>query len=505
MSSKLSLVNFQSKEIDISIKKPEELEYMEDTQKKQLGEKRIGFLISDERTPSDKEATFICDILDSDVKKGEFVGIDFKNSVIISKISKLKFYNPKYANSDFLFFNLRDKKEIRDLSIVRNNTFLLGELNFLGSLKKGTVESLLFPPLPGSIVRKLTPDELNYFIGFVEDGLSIGNLIPNNIEVKLSIEKLIKNHFAILAMTGAGKTNLTKILISEFAKTNGNYSVLIFDFHGEYGNLKELFPDRTYAVPAEKIKISCQNLNEGFIRKLDPNITDAQLRAYSLAFRSLKKEKPNFNLDDLLKKIEHSRSKTIKDVTAEPLLSRLERIKNLNIFLEVDFPNIKEFLKPSKIYLINLMKVTSLFKKQLIVHYILERLFNFKVSDTNNPHVVIILEEVHNLAPSSVGQESGISKEIISKIAREGRKFGISLGIISQRPVNIDTTLLSQCNTNFFLRITNPYDLEQIGKSSENITKEFLDQIPDLKVGTCLLVGQVVNYPIYAKTRKANK
>lgn len=505
MSSTLPLARFTSENIGVPVEKSEELGYVKDFQEKHLKDNRIGFLISDEKTPSDKEAIFICDALDLDVRKGEFVGIDFKDSVIISKISRLKFYNPKYANSDFLFFNLRDKKEIRNLSSVKDNTFLLGELSLLGALNRETVESLLFPPPPGSVVRKITNDELNRFIGFYEEGLSIGQLIPNNIDVKLNIEKLIKNHFAILAMTGAGKTNLTKILISELAKNNKNYGVLIFDFHGEYGSLKELFPDITYTIPAEEIKISCQHLNEDFIRKIDPNITDAQLRAYSLAFKSLKKEKVDFNLDDILNKIEKSRSKTIKDITAEPLLSRLERIKKLNMFLEMDFPNIREFLKPSKIYLINMLKITSLLKKQAIVYHILEKLFNFKVSDNTYPHTVIILEEVHNLAPSSASQESSISKGIISKIAREGRKFGISLGIISQRPVNIDTTLLSQCNTNFFLRITNPYDLEQIGKASENITKEFLDQIPDLKVGTCLLVGQAVNYPIYVKTKEITK
>ncbi len=77
MSSNLPLARFTPEQIGVPVEKPEELGHVKDFQEKHLKDNRIGFLISDEKTPSDKEAIFICDALDLDVRKGEFVGIDF--------------------------------------------------------------------------------------------------------------------------------------------------------------------------------------------------------------------------------------------------------------------------------------------------------------------------------------------------------------------------------------------------------------------------------------------
>ena len=92
-------------------------------------------------------------------------------------------------------------------------------------------------------------------------------------------------------------------------------------------------------------------------------------------------------------------------------------------------------------------------------------------------------------------------KSIIQKIAREGRKFHASLCLISQRPIQLSTTALSQCNTHIILRVTNPYDLEHIGKSSEGLTRDVMDTISSLRVGEALIVGEAVNYPLFVRVR----
>ncbi|MEM4714066.1 MAG: hypothetical protein QXQ79_00790, partial [Candidatus Nanoarchaeia archaeon] len=69
-------------------------------------------------------------------------------------------------------------------------------------------------------------------------------------------------------------------------------------------------------------------------------------------------------------------------------------------------------------------------------------------------------------------------------------------------PVQLSTAALSQCNTFIFFTITNPYDLDHIGKSSEAITKQCLDIISDLKVGEALIVGEATNHPLFFKVRK---
>ncbi len=104
--------------------------------------------------------------------------------------------------------------------------------------------------------------------------------------------------------------------------------------------------------------------------------------------------------------------------------------------------------------------------------------------------------------PEMAKAETAISRSIIRTIAREGRKFGASLCLVSQRPVQLDTTALSQCNTHIILRITNPYDLKHIGESSEGLDSKSLDMITSLRVGEALIVGEATHYPVFFKVRQ---
>jgi DNA helicase HerA-like ATPase len=91
---------------------------------------------------------------------------------------------------------------------------------------------------------------------------------------------------------------------------------------------------------------------------------------------------------------------------------------------------------------------------------------------------------------------------MIETIAREGRKFCASLILISQRPVRLSTTVLSQCNTHVIMRVTNPYDLQHIGESSEGIDRSSLDTISSLRPGEALIVGSAVNFPVFMRVRE---
>ncbi len=98
--------------------------------------------------------------------------------------------------------------------------------------------------------------------------------------------------------------------------------------------------------------------------------------------------------------------------------------------------------------------------------------------------------------------ELAISRPIIETIAREGRKFFTSLVLISQRPVKMSTTALSQCNTHIIMKVLNPYDLDFIGRSSEGIDRSTLSAITALGVGEAVIVGNAVNHPIFIKIRQ---
>ena len=187
--------------------------------------------------------------------------------------------------------------------------------------------------------------------------------------------------------------------------------------------------------------------------------------------------------------------------TKEVLVSSLEDLLYTGVFGAADYPSLDDVAKQGKLSVIDLSETTSLRKKQMIVSYLASKLFHARRHGMIPPFV-LVLEEAHQYIPEGSKKEEALARGIMQTIAREGRKFGASLCLVSQRPIQLSTTVLSQCNTHIILRITNPYDLDHIGRSSEGLNRAVLDQISSLRVGTALIVGEAVNHPLFVSIRK---
>jgi len=160
----------------------------------------------------------------------------------------------------------------------------------------------------------------------------------------------------------------------------------------------------------------------------------------------------------------------------------------------------KSIVKPGKITLIDLSDFISLKKKQIVVAHLASELL-YRRRRNEIPPVLLVLEEAHQFCPES-RHELALPKSRIETIAREGRKFHMLLCLISQRPVKLSTTVLSQCSNQAILRCTNPYDLDHIGKSSEGIDRSSLDAITTLEIGESLFIGETVSVPTFVKIRQ---
>ena len=200
-------------------------------------------------------------------------------------------------------------------------------------------------------------------------------------------------------------------------------------------------------------------------------------------------------------KAEIMKDEEIKEATSKVLLSWISNLEELNLFDKVDYPSVSDLVEPGKLTVIDMSDLIDMKKKQIIVSYFARKMFSERRRKRLPPYLMV-LEEAHQFIPEGHSQERSISKGIMQTIAREGRKFGSSLCIISQRPIQLDTTTLSQCGTKLILRVTNPYDLDHIGKSAEGLDKRSLDMITSLRVGEGLVVGEAVNYPLFFKVRK---
>jgi len=121
-----------------------------------------------------------------------------------------------------------------------------------------------------------------------------------------------------------------------------------------------------------------------------------------------------------------------------------------------------------------------------------------EISDVSNPirPVFTVLEEGHIFTPS---QGSSVAEPVVRKIAAEGRKFGIGLGIISQRPSKLDSDVTSQCNTIATMRIKNPDDQAFIRQTSEMLSEHDIEELPALSTGEALVTGEAIRAPLLVK------
>jgi DNA helicase HerA-like ATPase len=112
--------------------------------------------------------------------------------------------------------------------------------------------------------------------------------------------------------------------------------------------------------------------------------------------------------------------------------------------------------------------------------------------------VFFILEEAHNFVPGGQGAKSQAA-HIIKRIASEGRKFGLFLILVTQRPYKIHGDTLSQCNSQIIMRLTNPQDQLAVKQSSEGISEGLLADLPGLNVGEAVILGPIVRVPVMVR------
>jgi len=116
---------------------------------------------------------------------------------------------------------------------------------------------------------------------------------------------------------------------------------------------------------------------------------------------------------------------------------------------------------------------------------------------------LLLLEEAHNFAPAKADTPAE-QRAVTStrQIAQEGRKFGVGLILISQRPSRLDETTLSQCNSFIIMRMVNPADQNFVRKVIESLGEDEARMLPDLDVGEALLSGQLINFPVLVRIKE---
>lgn len=344
------------------------------------------------------------------------------------------------------------------------------------------------------------------------DNIYIGLLDGCNIPVYLDLNKTIGKHVSVLAMTGAGKSYTVGVILEELLKND--VPVVIIDPHGEYSSLRYENDDydamllygvkpRSYAKEiteyttniitnsnARKLTLRSRFALEELSEIMPVKLGDKQKLILYNALRRL--EHQEYTMQDLINAVRLERGREKWKV-----INALEALRNSGIFEGKPIAE-KEIVKNGHVSIIDLKGAEPQIQ-QLVVAKISKDLFNSIKLGHIQPFFFLI-EEAHNFCPER-GFGDTLSSQIIRTIASEGRKFGLHLCVVSQRPARVDKNVISQCNTQIILKVTNPNDLRAIGQSIEGFTSGMENEIKQLSIGQALIVGECVEQPITVNIR----
>ncbi len=395
------------------------------------------------------------------------------------------------------------------------------------------------PPHVGTPIMLAEDEYLSMVLSRVQPGevgaATIGWLLSRargEVPIAIDVGAVASTHLAIIASTGAGKSYTASVLIEEMLKPNNRAAVLVIDPHGEYDTLAELAnhkalgskryrPEARIYRPGD-VKIRVGALEQGDLRYLLPNVSERMSyvlgRAYRRAqqmsrSRSQQEDRWTLNeLDEAIQREGENEEDSFDRGSANALLWRLRstiKTGRDQIFDDQEQTPLDELFRPGRCTVMQLSQVEAR-QQQVIVAALLRRIFNARLRTKNNsvdagddyylPYpVFILIEEAHNFAPAGADI---VTTGILKKILAEGRKFGVGVGLISQRPGKLDPDVLSQCNTQFLLRIVNPVDQARVRESVESVGRDLLNELPALTKGQAIISGMAVNTPVLCHIRR---
>lgn len=433
-------------------------------------------------------------------------------------------------------------EKIRRLGDSRD-VYVKGRIQILGEIE--TLEIPRTPPPPGTEVLEAGVDDLkNVFGPCGKQWIPVGTLIAHpEVEVYVNLNKIVSRHLAILAITGAGKSNTVAVLTEGILARKG--AVVIFDMHGEYtslnfknGRVNRIEPkiNPSYMYVAELLTL--MNINPAMAFKQAAYFRRVYNRARSLVkhyfnvertvkglveclFEAIREyeeaarpylEKKGRNSSKLKPPSDKGEISVGSSIEAREIIGKMFEIRSklenmLEEYRDVisdTAPDVVDSIRKGYANVVDLGSVDERAADVIVSHYLRRILYERKrarlgaESRLNYP-ILLVLEEAHILAPYD---RETLSKKWIARIAREGRKFGVGLCLVSQRPKALDVNALSQANNMIVLKLVEPSDQRHVQRASESLSDELLEHLPGLNVGEAILLGPMVRVPALVKIRR---
>jgi DNA helicase HerA-like ATPase len=427
---------------------------------------------------------------------------------------------------------LERKENIEEVKTI--TLTVIGSVND-GKFQRGVVRL----PTIGCSAYLLSREQLKIIYGVVDNGKKKYFLVTaeDDDETYLNLDKLLSRHVAILGTTGSGKSFTVASIVQSILRSYPYPRMVFFDIHNEYSNAfghgkdeDSALKEKTCYTTWDRFTLPYWFLDlDEFLEIYYPGAGTNQVADIKRLITELKRDSHEVNLtekdriscdspvffsiDDLIKKIkanreiaspaaakEHWQKLELKivNVNSDSRYEFLRNEINSKLSLGQYFSQLFGIGGASQKYL-NILDLSGLPSEvRNVCIGVLSRLcFDYKYWDLDPEDLplVLILEEAHTYIPEENSARFSLCRERVERIAKEGRKYGLSLIVVSQRPSNISTTVLSQCGTFVTLRLTNDNDQNKVKRFLPDTLGGQADMLPSLRDGEALVSGDGISLP----------
>jgi len=434
----------------------------------------------------------------------------------------------------WLLASVRNQKQDRrsdGMSVIANIDFmgegseerLTGKIN---AFRRGVTRY----PIPGAEVYPASSDDLKQI--YSSDGRSsiqVGTVYPtSDIRAGLYVDALLGKHFALLGSTGTGKSTSLALILHRICEAAPQGHIVMIDPHGEYSaafrNTGNIFDVSNLQMPYWLMNFEehCEVLlrTKGNDLQEDKDILAKCLlaaRSKNRLAESLGKitvDSPiPYLLSDFTNMLQDEMGKLDKATTSAPYMRIKTRIDELKADPRYQFMFsgmlvsdtmatfiARIFRMPSNGKPISIIDVSGVPSEitSSVVAVLSRMVFDFAIwgrNERTNP-ILLVCEEAHRYVPNERNADGNSVGRVLGRIAKEGRKYGISLGLITQRPSDLAEGVLSQCGTIIAMRLNNDRDQAFVKAAMPEGARGFLDSIPALRNRECIICGEGVSIPI---------
>lgn len=390
-----------------------------------------------------------------------------------------------------------------------------------------------YPPLGEEMTTVTSTDLQTVYARPSVPNVRIGRLGNNELQPAfVMIDELLAKHFAILGSTGCGKSCSVSVILSELLEAQPNAHVILLDPHNEYS---AAFGDRAEVINVQSASLPFWLLNlEEAIRILvrggSPDEQNVQAAILKDALRQARQSYANgdaatvtvdtpvpFPVHELTRNLREAMGQINKSDTAAPYrrletqLASLVEDRRYGFMFRDSYgadDTLSELVgrllripvQGKPISIIDLSGVPSEIA-DVVVSVTARILFDFTLwSDPKlRPPILLACEEAHRYLPASEGRTFAACTRAISRIAREGRKYGLSLALISQRPSELSAQALSQCGTVFALRLANDSDQDYVERALPDTGHMMMKALSSLPTQEAVVFGEAVSLPMHVR------